>query len=156
MPGPDFRPVELLFWVVLSGPIMLGMLAAALASCAGAEEGVRLPRGRYLVVAAVGTVVGWSCLAWAFALGLPLVGVSCFALLLLPIPAAGVACLAAYVMATVLGGAVNWYRCATCRVWFRSLHPATQCPRCAAEADRAATDQALAEFASRVRDVCGE
>ena len=103
MLGPDIRAIGLGFWMALSLPIMVGMLAIVLASCTGAEGDARkkLPPGAYLMVATVGTLVGWACLGGVIGIGLFIVE-SCYGLILILGAGAVLGSLAAYWAASTI------------------------------------------------------
>lgn len=95
--GPDVRAIGLGFWMALSIPIMMGMLAIVLVSCTGAEGDARrkLSPGAYLLVATLGTIVGWACLGGVIGIGLFIVE-SCYGLILVLGVAALLGSLTAY------------------------------------------------------------
>ena len=142
----------LIFVTVVAIPIFLGALVTLAASGSGAEAKVRLPRDRYVLATATGTVVGWLFLAGAVRLSMlvaPHVG-AMFVVILLGSLWAG---LAGYQTAKLLSGRLNWYTCPRCQLKFRSREAVTRCRICELEGDQNTVAESLAKPSRQIQDL---
>lgn len=162
VPAPDLGGLIVIFWAMMSVPIILGLIATILASSAGADAVLQLSRGRHLLAIALGSFLGSLCLAGVVAGGMLftdslgaailLVPESLGAAILLVLVASVAGGLIGFQSAKLLSKSLNCYTCKACGARFRSQFASRECRRCAEDADRIAIATALVGSSSPIRE----
>ena len=158
--GPNIENLILVALMVVGVPLILCAVATLLAALQGANARRQLPTGRHWVATAVGGLIGSLTLATAIVAGLvaakslAIIGNSTSFILVILVSAV-LGMLGAYHTARWVATRLDRYRCRACRVRFRSLWPATFCPRCDEERDRNEVGRELAEFPAKLQRMTG-
>jgi len=159
MGAPDFGPLVLIVWTILSIPIVLAGIATLLAGSTGADAAAKLTKGRHLLATMCGTLAGWLVLAGFLLLGLQVVAalrdiatalVSLGIVLLL---ASVLAATAGYWIGKAFGVMLTRYKCMSCGGVFRTNVWSPKCKMCIAEDDRSAAEWAHDNFESKIREL---
>jgi hypothetical protein len=150
LPCPDVRGIPLIFFMMMSAPLMLGAIGILLASSTGAQDVVRLPAGRHLLATAFGTLLGCLTLAGIVSVWL-FVKESVEATILLLLVAALAPGVIGYQSAKQLSLTLNVYTCRSCGVRFRSRFASRQCEGCAEAMERAMAEWPMRNVSTDIR-----